>query len=276
MQRKSSYELILDAGLFTPTQLQSVAVARLGFQAGTRWLRDHVCSHRDLISRHKVGLVLWAWQLRYDKPLTFADADEAAVDVCARMRGPRASQLEVAMTISGPAGVAVQTVAAAVPLRLSGDRALSGAPARMPESLVGRFLDDERDPSPFRSPVPALRAALGREGQLVASRTAVFRVHRHHCEMADQWYWAESLGFSGAAREEFIMQHGCRLPELRRALAEGIRRVDAMWLRAGSLWDVLEIRTTGYRYRDGSAFVHELSLADDHDKAPCAIIVEQA
>src|SRR5690348_17226353 len=104
MPRSSSYEVVLDASLFTPTQLQTVAVARLGFQAGTRWLRDHVCSHRSLVFQHRVGLVLWAWQLEYEKPLRFEDTDDVTVDVSARTRGPRSSQLEVDMTISGPAG----------------------------------------------------------------------------------------------------------------------------------------------------------------------------
>lgn len=275
MPRSSSYEVVLDASLFTPTQLQTVAVGRLGFQAGTRWLHDHVCSHRMLVFQHRVGLVLWAWQLEYEKPLRFEDADKVVVDVSARVRGPRSSQLEVAMTIAGPAGVAVRARAASVPLRLSGDQALSGVPARLPDSLIERFQDDEREFSPFRSQVPALRAAFERQGRRLASGTATFRVHRHHCEVADQWYWAESLGFAGAAREELVMHHGRQVPELRRALAEGIRRVDVTWLRAGQLWDLVEVRTTGYQHGDGIAFVHELGLAEDHAGAPYAIVVER-
>jgi len=274
MPRSSTYEVVLDASLFTPTQLQVTAVGRLGFQAGTRWLRDHVHSHRTLVSEHQVGLVLWAWQLEYEKPLRFPDADEVVVDVCARVRGPRSSQLEVEMTVSGPAGVAVRTRAASVPLRLSGDEALSGAPTRLPDSLVAAFHDDEVERSPFRSQVPALRAAFERDGTRLASDTTTFRVHGHHCEVADQWYWVESLGFAGGAREELVMRHGGTAPELRRALADGVRRIDVTWLRAGQLWDLLQVRTTAYRHGDDIAFVHELGLADD-DGGPYAIVVER-
>ncbi|MDH6222512.1 acyl-CoA thioesterase [Streptomyces pseudovenezuelae] len=278
MPRSSTYEVVLDAGLFTPTQLQATAVGRLGFQAGTRWMRDHVGSHRTLVTRHRVGFVLWAWELEYDNTLRFVDADEARVDVRARVRGPRSSQLEVETTISGPAGVAARTRAASVPLRLAGDRALSGTPAGLPEKLVAAFRDDENERSPHRSQVPALRAELERNGERLTpdpTDLPTFRVHRHHCEVADQWYWAESIGFAGGAREECVRRHGRSTPELRRALAEGIRRIDAMWLRSGQLWDLLQVRTTAYRHGADIAFVHELGLAEDDGGGPHAIVVER-
>ena len=276
MPRTSSYELVLDSGLFAPTQIETVAVARLGFQFGTRWLRDHVCSHQSMIADHQVGFVLWALHLRYENRLRFIDAERADVDVHVRVRGPRSSQLEMMMTIAGPHGVAVRSEATAIPLRLSGDEALSGAPAHMPEWLIERFHDDEREPSPFRSQVPALGARLKRDAVRVASEITTFRVHRHHCDAADQWYWPESLGFTGAAREEFIIQHGRKLPQLRRALIEGLRQVDAIWLRASYLWDVMLIHTTCYRQGDETAFVHELRQAGDDRGGPYAVVVERA
>ncbi|MFI9327149.1 acyl-CoA thioesterase [Kitasatospora sp. NPDC052868] len=275
MARSSRYEVVLDASLFSPTQLHPTAVGRIGFQAGTRWLRDHVASHRTLVAEHQVGLVLWAWQLEYERPLRFHEADEVQVEVGARVRGPHASQLEVAMTLSGPDGVAVRTRAASVPLRLSGDQALSGSPAGLPADLLARFEPDEVERAPYRSPVPALRAELAREGGQLASGTAEFRVHRHHCEVADQWYWAESLGFAAGAREELLRTGGGRVPELRRALSEGIRRLDVTWLRAGQLWDLLEVRTTAHRYGPGLAFVHELVSAEEDGGGPYAIVVER-
>lgn len=277
MSRTSTYEVVLDAGMFTPLQLQTTTVGRIGFQAGTRWMRDHVCSHRTLLTEHRVGFVLWAWELEYDKPLRFDDADQATIEVRAQVRGPRASQLEFETTISGPAGVAARTRAASIPLELSGDPALSGAPAALPDALVAAFAQDEVERAAFRSRINTLRAALEQDGERLASSAAdlpTFRIHRHHCEVADQWFWAESLGFAGAAREEFIQQHGARLPVLRSALSQGIRRVDATWLRTGQLWDLLQVSTSAYRYGDGVTFVHELQLADD-DGGPHAIIVER-
>ncbi|MFJ2768924.1 acyl-CoA thioesterase [Streptomyces sp. NPDC087300] len=274
MPRTSTYETVLDAGQFTPTQLQTTAVGRLAFQAGARWMRDHVCSHRALVDEHRVGFVLWSWQLEYETPLGFHDADAAVVDVRARLRGPASSQLEVEMTLSGPAGVAVRTRGASVPLRLGGDQALSGAPAPLPDALLADFKDDEVERSPHRSQVRALRGRFEREGERLAAGTTTYRVHRHHCEVADQWYWAETLGFAAGAREELVLRHGRSAPALRRALADDIRAVDVTWLRSGQLWDLLEVRSTAYRYDGGLAFVHEIRLADD-DGGPCALVVER-
>ncbi|WP_028813722.1 acyl-CoA thioesterase [Streptomyces flavidovirens] len=275
MPRSSTYEAVLDASLFTPAQLQPTAVGRLAFQAGTRWMRDHVCSHRTLVHEHRVGFVLWSWQLEYVHPLRFPDADDAVVEVTARIRGPRASQLEVEMTLEGPAGVAVRTRAASVPLRLSGDEALSGVPRPLPDALVAAFHDDEIERTAHRSQVRALRAGFERDGEQLAAAVSEFRVHRHHCEVADQWYWAETLGFAAGAREELVLKYGKAVPGLRRAQAEPIRRVDVTWLRAGQLWDLLQVRTTAHRLGEGLAFVHELGLADDEDGGPYAVVVER-
>jgi len=273
MPRHSNYEVVLDTSFFTPTQLQATAVGRLAFQAGTRWMRDHVCSHRTLLSEHQVGLVLWTLQLEYEQPLRFHDADQIAIDVTARVRGPRATQLEMAMTIEGPAGVAARTHVTSVPLRLGGDEALSGAPQGLPSTLLDAFRDDELERSAYLSPVRALLGELAREGEQLGRSTTQTRIHRHQCEVADQWYWVETLGFAGAAREELIRQHGDAAPELRRSLVEGLRRVDVTWLRAGQLWDRLELDTIAYRHRDGLAFCHELRVKGDPG-GPYAFIVE--
>ncbi|MGX1115767.1 acyl-CoA thioesterase FadM [Streptomyces ambofaciens] len=277
MPRTSTYEVVLDAGMFTPSQMQITAVGRLGFQAGTRWVRDHLCSHRRLVTEHRVGFVLWSWQLEYEKPLRFDDSDAVTVDVGAQVRGPRSTQLEFETTFSGPEGVAVRTRATSVPLSLSGDSALSGVPAVLPDSLVAGFLPDEVVRAPHRCQVRSLCTAFEREGDLLAAEAdplPTFRIHRHHCEVADQWYWAETLGFAVGAREEFVRRLGRRVPELRGALSDGIRRVDATWLRTGQLWDLFQVRTRAHHHGASIAFVHELELVGDSG-GPYAIIVER-
>lgn len=127
-----------------------------------------------------------------------------------------------------------------------------------------------------------MRAGFARDGEQLASGRTHFRVHRHHCEVADQWYWAETLGFAAGAREELVMRQGKALPGLRRALAAPLRRVDVTWLR-GQFRDLFEVRTTAHQVGDELAFVHELWLADDEggigsgieDGGPYAVVVER-
>lgn len=261
MARSCSYEVPLDTSLFTPLQLQPTAVGRLGFNAAARWLLEHVCSHRRLLWEHRVGFVLWAWDLRYENGLRFEDADTAKLTVSGRVRGP-GSQFECAMTIAGPAGVAVEMRAASVPLALAGDPSLSGAPSRLPDELVQRFRDDEVVRSPYRSRIPALIREIERDGDPLGSVEQPFRVHRHNCEVADQWYWVEALSFAGAAREELVTRHAPTCGDLVAGLAAPVREIDVSYARTYQFRDAGAVATTAYGWQDGLVFVHRLGMAD--------------
>jgi hypothetical protein len=270
--RHCTYEIPLDSSLFTPLQLQPIAVGRIGFNAAARWLKENVCSHRRLIWGHQTGLVVWSWELEYRAPLDFEAADEAHVDVTGRVRG-RGSQFECEMTLSGPAGVSVEMRAVSVPLELAGDAALSGRPRRLPEGVLARFCDDEIERVPRRSGVPSMQADLRREGTALASTEESFRVHRHHCEVADQWFWPEALGFAAVGREELVVRHAASHEAVRAGLGAPVRRVEATCLRTFQFRDLGRVSTTAYDWRGRLLFVHELSLADSakHDVHAVAI-----
>lgn len=273
MPRHCTYEIPLDSGFFTPLQLQPIAVGRLGFNAATRWLKENVCSHRRLIWEHQIGLVLWSWELDYRAPLGFDAADEARIDVTGRVRG-RGSQFESEMTISGPDGVSVEMRAVSVPLELTGDAALSGRPRSLPEEILTRFRDDEIDPVPRRSAVPGLQADIRREGTALASTEESFRVHRHQCEVADQWFWPEALGFAAVGREELVMRHAASHAAVRAGLQAPVRRVEAICRRTYQFRDLGRVSTTAYEWRDRLSFVHELGLADSATDEVHAVAIE--
>lgn len=274
MPRRLSYEIPLDTSHFTPLQLQPTALGRIGFNAGTRWLREHVCSHRSLIAQHRVGLVAWSWRIRYRRPLRFQDADQAGVEVEARIRG-RQAQLEWIVTLSGPEGVAVEMSATLVPLELAGDASLSGAPCRLPDGIAGSFEPEEIEPAPHRTPVPRLLADIERDGRELASGEFSFAVNRHHCEVADQWFWAEGLGFAGSAREELVARHAPSAPDLVGGLSQPMRSVHMVASKAYQFRDVGRVRTTAYTWEEQQVFVHRMELADDPTGAEYAIAVEQ-
>jgi hypothetical protein len=272
--RRLRYRIPLDTSLFTPLQLQPTALGRIGFNAGARWLAEHVCSHRRLIADHGVGFVLWAWQLRYRQALGFLDADDAEVEVQARVRGPRA-QVECEVNVAGPQGVAVEMRATMIPLKLTGDPSLSGAPCRLPQAVVDGFAPEELERAPYRTPVPRLVAQLEGGAPVLARGEETFAIARHHCEIADQWFWAEALGFASAAREELVVRHGRSARELLAGLSEPMRSVDVVATRNYQFRDVGTIATTAYLWEDRPVFVHRLALADDPADATHAIAVER-
>lgn len=270
MARRCSYSLLLDSSFFNPLQLQPMAVGRLGFNAGARWLKENVCSHRELIWDHGVGLVLWAWELRYLEPLSFRSADEARLEVAGRVRGPR-SQFECEMRISGPGGAALEMRAISVPLSLTGDAALSGSPQALPDAIVERFHDDELEPVPYRSSVASAMRELTGAGRPLATASETFRVHRHNCEVADQWFWAESLGFAAAGREELVARHAAACPEVRGGLSRPVSRIDAVCTRTYQFRDLGNVSTTAYELDGSLVFAHDLRLDEGGDVHATAI-----
>jgi hypothetical protein len=272
--RHCTYRIPLDSSFFTPLQLQPIAVGRIGFNGAARWLKENVCSHRRLIWEHQIGLVLWSWELDYRAPLNFDGADEAHVDVTGRVCG-RGSQFECEMTLSGPAGALVEMRAVSVPLELSGDAALSGRPRSLPEEILTRFRDDEIDPVPRRSGVPRTQADIRREGTALASTEEVFRVHRHHCEVADQWFWPEALGFAAVGREELVVRHAASHAAVRAGLQDPVRGVEAICERTYQFRDLGRVSTTAYEWRDRLLFVHELGLADSATDDVHAFAIER-
>ena len=118
-----------------------------------------------------------------------------------------------------------------------------------------------------------MQADLEREGTALASTEESFRVHRHHCEVADQWFWPEALGFAAVGREELVVRHAASHAAVRAGLQAPVRNVEATSVRTYQFRDLGRVSTTAYQWRDRLSFVHELRLADSttHDVHAVAI-----
>lgn len=81
MPRTTSYSVTANRILLTPLQ---------------RWLMENVCSHRHLISRRRVGLVLWARPLRHVTPFLVSGPRGRAVE-----RGATSRPLITPLTAAG-------------------------------------------------------------------------------------------------------------------------------------------------------------------------------
>jgi len=264
MARWDVYEIPVDTGLFTPLGLQPSAVCRLGFNAAGSWLKEHAISHRTLIAGHHTGFVVWSAQLNFDKPVCYLDADSLELRVTGRVRGA-GTQFECEVAI----GEATRMWACCVPLRLDGDPALSGTAARMGADVLAAFLPDEVDPRPHLSPVPQLCAEVESDGRVLAQGRTQFVVHRHQCEVADQWFWPEAVSLVSCGREELARSH----VGLRSGIATPLRRIDLLYNRPFFLFDEGAVVSTAYSWRERLVFVHNLQGIEGG--RPRAIAVEQ-
>ena len=269
MPRWESYEVPVDAGLFTPLGLQPTAVCRVGFNAAGRWLSENAISHRRLVAEHRTGFVVWSAQLNFDRPVSYFDGEQLELRVTGRVRGG-GTQFECDVEVLGPSGATACMQACCVPLRLDGDAALSGAPARLGADVIGAFLPDEVEARPHLSPVPQLCADIARDGILLARGRTRFVIHRHQCEVADQWFWPEAVSLASAGREELAMATDARVGS---ALGMPMRRLDLLFNRPFFLFDEGAVISTAYAWGGRLAFVHELMGVEAGE--PRAIAVEQ-
>jgi hypothetical protein len=272
--RSYAYEVPVDTGLFTPLHLQPTAACRLAFNAAGRWLNQYAISHRLLVSEHQTGLVVWSVQLLSGDPVGYFDADCLDLVVSGRVRGG-GTQFECDVEVRGPVGRATRLRACCVPLRLDAGPALAGAPARLSPEVMSAFEADEIETLPRLSPVPALRAAIVRGGTRLAQGRTPFVIHRHQCEVADQWFWPEAISLAGSGREELVRCKGEEVPPLRLAMKTPVNRLDLLFSRPFYLFDEGAVISTAYEWEGRLAFVHELVGTESGGHEPRALAIEQ-
>jgi hypothetical protein len=274
MPRWCAFAAPVDTGLFTPLHFQPTALCRLAFNAAGRWLGRHAISHRRLVAEHRTGFVLWSVQLISGDPVGFFDADAIDVRVTGRVRGG-GTQFESDVEMRGPVGCATRLRACCVPLRLDAGPALAGAPARLCPEVLSAFLPDEVEARPHRSPLPRLRAAIIGDGTPLARGRTPFVIHRHQCEVADQWFWPEAVSLAAAGREQLVRAEAERVPRLRLAMQIPMGRLDLLFSRPFYLFDEGAVISTAYEWLGRLAFVHELVGTGTGVDEPRAQAIEQ-
>jgi hypothetical protein len=272
MPRWSTYQVPVDTGLFTPVGPQPTAIFRLAFTAAGEWLSRYAISHRRLVTEHHTGFVIWAAQFVAGEPTSFLDGDCLEVKMSGRVRG-RGTQFECEGELLSVSGAAAALRACCVPLRLGDDAALTGVPARLSPEVMAAFLPDEIDVLPYRSPVPVIRASLATQGTLLARRETPFTIHRHQCEVADQWFWPEAASLASAGREDLVRAGADDIPTLRAALGSPVQQLDLVFHRPFFLFDDAAVHTSAYDWQGCLVFIHDLVGTREDD--PRATVIEQ-
>ena len=175
----------------------------------------------------------------------------------------------------GPVGRATRLQACCIPLRLDGGPALSGTPARLCPEVMSAFLADEIEARPHRSPLPSLRAAIAAGGATLARARTPFVIHRHQCEVADQWFWPEAVSLAGSGREEVVRAEAELVPRLRLAMRTPVGRLDLLFRRPFYLFDEGAVLSVAYDWEGRLAFVHELVGTGGGGDEPRALAIEQ-
>lgn len=257
MPRAIEIEVVSDTGHFTPLQLQPRAILSLGFNGLAHWLRDHLISFPKLIAEHRTSVVILGAGITYEAPCRFFDGDGFTLRATMKARR-QASRAELDVEIHGAAGRAATARILLCPVRIEDPASLAAEPAPFPASVLERMRPDEIDPASPTRPLPALQEEIARAGELLATRRHPFVIHRHLCEVADQWAFFEVPGFIGASREALALERGADVPLLRQGFGEPLRRLEIELSRPYFWFESGTVETKAFRLNDRLVMVHRL------------------
>lgn len=257
MARRIGFRVVTDTSHFTPLQLQPRALLSISFNALSRWLAQHLVSFPELIARHRTSLVILGACIDYEAPLGFFDGDGFDVDAGLRvLSAGRRAELGVAFT--GASGRAASVRIVLCPVIIDDPASLAAAPGAIGEGLLARLEPDELDASSPGRTLPEHRQRLEAQGRELGRGSRSFVVHRHQCEVADQWAFAEVTGLVGSSREDLVLGLGDAAGAALDGLARPLVRFE-MELRRPFFWfQPGLVDTIAYQHEGRVAFVHQL------------------
>lgn len=257
MARRIAFQVVTDTSHFGPLQLQPRALLSISFNALSRWLRAHLVSLPSLIRAYRTSLVILSARVDYEAPLRFFDGDALEVDAGLRvLAAGRRAELDVAFAGAGRRAASVRIVLG--PMLVDDPASPATSPGAIGPELLGRLEPDELEE---RSPARTLPEhwqrveSLGRE---LGRATSAFTIHRHQCEVADQWAFAEVAGLVGTGREAMVLARDDAGGPLVDGLARPLVRFE-MELRRPFAWSQAgAVDTIAYEHAGRVVFVHSV------------------
>jgi len=261
--RTLRFDLIPDAGSFTPLQLKPTFILSSCFNANERWSRAYGVPHQVAVRDLQTAFVIHVARVHYQERHTYQDAENLSVEVTRRAL-KEGTQVEARCIYeSQPGHTVAEASLCIVPLSLVGEGGeLAGLPAPMPFSYLETFEASERFAEGYPSPFPSARQQIEKNGEPLASFQHPFFLHRTHCEFVDQWFFIEAANFAEASRERMVFEQGAKMPLLRRGLSLPVREVNLLFSRPFSLFDEGRVHTRAYKLPEGVVFIHDLTKSD--------------
>jgi acyl-CoA thioesterase FadM len=273
MPRIVTFQMPFDTGMFTPVQLQPRGLLSLAMSGWARWIHEHLgVSFPGLLAEHHTSTVVAGIQLEYLEPLRFLDGD--LLQATAAVRAHRAgSTMDLVLDYSARARPVARVRLVLVPVHVEDVESLSAVPQRLPDELLGRFDADELAVDPARRRMREQLHAVEQQEPACEKRTP-FTIHRHACEVADQWSYIELPGLVEPGREAISLDPPPKLDELRAGVSQPLIRFDAELRRPFFVFDSGILVTKAYVGPSRIAYVHELWSAQRGNR-PNAIVIEQ-
>lgn len=252
MEAVHRFDVATDTSQFTPDQLHAATVVSLGFQGWARWLREFLVPFPTLVHAEHVGVVVVTLIIRYVEPFRFQDGEVLSVSTSVSdSGGGRLLSLQTAIESEQRVVAEAETLLRVI--ALESDASLAGAPGRLPDRIAEKASTVMGRGGRIKRPARDLVNELRDVEPLLVGRHD-FVVHRHLCEVADQWSIVHVPSIAAAAREQLLLA-GTDGPA-GSALGRPLSRVDIELSRPLFLFDEASVETAVHR--DATVFVHRI------------------
>ena len=266
-------EWAFDTSQFTPHQFQARSLLSVSFNVMWNWMRTRFISFRRSIQEHGLSWVIIRTEIEYHDRVTYFDADgfEAVVENV-KLRRNRMLEFHVEFRTAEKRIATVTVLLLAV--KVVDHDSLSALPGKVDHTLVELLSSAEIHSTVPARVVPSLLEKIQQYGTPVAEGLYPFTVHRHLCEVADQWCFVELAGLVGAGRESLVTAHRSKDADLLRGLSEPMKSLWAELRHAYFLFDEGRVKTISYVFGERVYFVHRL-LGGQANQEPYATVIEE-
>ncbi|WP_082508634.1 malate synthase A [Burkholderia sp. Leaf177] len=266
--RQTTSALTCSSGMFTNLQLKPRVAFSFGFMGWSAWLMEHAVSHAALVRDHLTGFVPIGLSIEYLGPFSFLDCE--TMDVVTRVStwNPHGfhtlQDIDVLLSTKHGNQVARITMQE-VCVRIESPQTLAAAPGRLPSGLAPMFLDSPADIHERPTLMNRGTPQVPEDAERIIEYRHDFIVHRHACEVADQWYSEHVCDYVGDSREAMVMQWLDTHPALLPGLSQRIERISIGLRRPYMLFDRGYVITTAYCVGQEIHFHHRLMTASGAD-----------
>lgn len=259
MSRSIRFTMPSESSLFTPMQLQARAPAWMWMSGWARWTKEHWVSFRKLIQEYQYSVVVLGYTIEFVEPLGFYDVDDIDVEVWSRIKGS-GRFVESNIHYYGANGLAVRGRWVLLPVKIQDAESLAAQPAPLSDKLLAMLPADELFAEKPANDVPQRLERIQQQATPVAEYERPFTIHRHHCEVADQWCFAEIPSMVAESREAMALAQMEQADQLVSALSKPLSRLDVKLTRPLYVFEEARIDTTAYHLAEESTlfFVHRI------------------
>ena len=273
-ERSVSSTYAVDPTLFTPVQFHARALLGYSVNGICTWFIKHLgVSIAQQVSEHCQSMVVVGCEINYIRHLDFFEVGEFTATLeKVRVRQSN-SLLEFFHVFTANGDEFVRVVTRWKIVRLEGDAALSAASGNMCESLLKRFKRAELDPLPLHRILPLKVAEIETAGQLYVQGSYSQTLHRHQCEVADQWAFLELTARVAQMRERVVMSVSSVEYPMGEILGMPIKQIAMALSCPVFLFEEKLLETNIYLFEAQWVFLHRIYNLD-RAKALAATVIE--